>query len=409
MNPRERVLIALKHEEPDRVPIDLGSMPSTGIMAIAYSRLKKYLGINKGVIRVYDTGQQLAEPEKEILEYFNVDVITLTRTLEPCGPSKEKWKPWKLPDGTQCEVPEWFNPEPDGAGGWVIKNDQGIVVSKMPKDSLFFDSVYHPFEKVENLKEVENYEWDSFKINESYAKYLRKKAEYLYENTIYAIHFFGFGSLHEWGQGLRGWSNWLMDLTMKRRIANVLLEKMFEVLRHNLKIYVEELKDYVQIIGFGGEDLGVQSGPQIPPKVYREMLKPYHSELFHYIKKHSKLFVFLHSCGSIYSLIPDLIDAGVDIINPVQISAKNMEPSKLKAEFGKQLTFWGGGVDTQHTFYKKPEEVYEHVKNNILAFAPGGGYVFTQVHNIVANVPPENIVAAYRSAYENGRYPIVKT
>jgi uroporphyrinogen decarboxylase len=408
MNSRERVLTALRHEEPDRVPIDLGSMPSTGIMAIAYVKLKKYLGLKGGVVRVYDVGQQLAEPEKEILEMFNVDVISLTRTLEPCGPNSERWKKWRLPDGNECEVPTWFNPEPDGAGGWVIRDGQGRVVSKMPKDSLFFDSVYHPLEKLESIKVVEDYDWEGLKIkNDNYFMNLRKRAEYLHNNTTYAIHFFGAGGVHEWGQGLRGWSNWLLDLTFNKKLASLLLDRMIEVVMYNLKKYVDALKDYVQVIGFG-DDLGIQTGPQVSPRVFKEMLKPYYTEMFQYVKKHSKMFVFLHSCGSIYELIPDLIDAGVDILNPVQISARNMEPWKLKKEFGKQVTFWGGGVDTQHVFYKKPEEVYEHVKNNILAFAPGGGYVFNQVHNIVANVPPENVVAAYKSAYENGHYPIAK-
>ena len=137
------------------------------------------------------------------------------------------------------------------------------------------------------------------------------------------------------------------------------------------------------------------------------MIKPYHEELFQYVKKHSKLFVFLHSCGSIYALIPDLIDAGVDVLNPVQISAKDMNPKRLKREFGEQITFWGGGIDTQHVLpFAKPNEIAEHVRRNISIFAPGGGYVFNQVHNIQAHVPPENIVTMFKTAYEYGKYPI---
>ncbi|MEM2940572.1 MAG: uroporphyrinogen decarboxylase family protein [Thermoproteota archaeon] len=406
MNSRTRVLTTLRHEEPDRVPIDLGSMPSTGIMAIAYAKLKKHLGLKQGILRVYDVGQQLAEPEREIIDMFKVDVISLTRTLEPCGPGGGSWKEWVLPDGTSCEVPAWFNPEPDGAGGWFIKNEKGIVTSKMPRGSLYFDSIYHPLEKIETLEVLEDYDWEGNKVGDEYISNLRSKAEHLYSNTGFAIHFFGVGSVHEWGQGLRGWSNWLVDLSSRRSFASKMLDRMMDVLTHNLKKYVEALKDYVQIIGFG-DDLGIQTGPQVSPKTYRELLKPCHNELFQYVKKHSKMFVFLHSCGSIYDLIPDLIDAGVDILNPVQISARNMEPERLKKEFGDQVTFWGGGVDTQNVLHAgKSEEVYEHVKKNILVFARNGGYVFNQVHNIQANVPPENIIAAYRSAYENGLYPL---
>ena len=405
MKSRERILIALNHEEPDRVPIDLGSMPSTGIMAIAYARLKEYLGIKRGTIRVYDVGQQLAEPEEEILKLFHVDVIDLKRSLPPCGPDNRKWKKWNLPDGTPCEVPEWFNPVPDGKGGWLIVRN-GIVVAKMPKGGYYFDGVYHPLEKVRSVKEIHDYNWDAHKVSDEYVEWLRKKAEFLYKNTDYAIHFFGAGSIHEWGQGLRGWSNWLIDLTLRKQIAEAIIEHMMEVLMYNLKKYVSALKDYVQIIGFG-DDLGTQAGPQISPKVYREMLKPYHEELFQYVRKHSKMYVFLHSCGSIYKLIPDLIDAGIDILNPVQISAKDMKPEKLKKEFGEQITFWGGGVDTQRVLpYATLKQLEEHVKHNIKIFAKGGGYVFNQVHNIQANVPPEKIVTIFRAAYKYGHYPV---
>ncbi|NHV99147.1 MAG: hypothetical protein HA496_05780 [Thaumarchaeota archaeon] len=188
---------------------------------------------------------------------------------------------------------------------------------------------------------------------------------------------------------MRGWSNWLIDLSSRRSLASAILDRMMSVLMHNVKKYVEALKDHVQVIGFG-DDLGIQTGPQVSPKTYRELLKPCHTELFQYVKKHSRIFVFLHSCGSIHDLIPDLIDAGVDILNPVQISARNMEPERLKKEFGDQVAFWGGGVDTQKVFHAgSPEEVYKHVKKNILVFARNGGYVFNQVHNIQANVPPE--------------------
>ena len=406
MRSRERVLVALNHEEPDRVPIDLGSMPSTGITALAYARLKEYLGLKGGVVRIYDVGQQLAEPEKEILELFHIDVIDLKRSLEPCGPDGGRWKKWQLPDGTPCEIPEWFNPEPDGAGGWVVRDSKGRIIMRMPKGGYYFDTVYHPLEKVRRKADIEEYDWDAHKVSDEYVAALRRKAEYLYKNTDYAIMFFGAGSIHEWGQSLRGWSNWLIDLRLRKHIAEALLEHMMDVLMYNLKRYVEALKDYVQIIGFG-DDLGVQTGPQISPETYREMIKPYHEELFQYVKKHSKLFVFLHSCGSIYALIPDLIDAGVDVLNPVQISAKDMNPKRLKREFGEQITFWGGGIDTQHVLpFAKPNEIAEHVRRNISIFAPGGGYVFNQVHNIQAHVPPENIVTMFKTAYEYGKYPI---
>lgn len=409
MGRRSRVLAALRHEELDRVPIDLGSMASTGIHAIAYAALKRYLGLKGGIVRVYDVGQQLAEPEREVLELFHVDVVEVNRSLEPCGPDDRRWKPWTLPDGTSCEVPEWFNPEPDGAGGWVIRDGSGRVVSRMPAGGYYFGGVesWHgrpPLASIKSLGEVDDYNWDAYKVSDAYVEGLRRRAEHLYRATDYALMFPTYMSFHEWAQGLRGWGTWLADLVHRRALASKILDRMLEVHMHNLKRYVEALGDFVQVIGFG-DDLGAQTGPQIPPKVYREILKPYHEEVFQYVKRHSRMFVFLHSCGSIRALIRDLVDAGVDALNPVQISARDMEPEGLKREFGEQVTFWGGGCDTQRVLpFATPQEVAEHVRRNVEIFKPGGGFVFTQVHNIQPRVPPENIVSMFAAAYEHGWY-----
>ncbi|HID90965.1 TPA: methyltransferase, partial [Candidatus Bathyarchaeota archaeon] len=247
---------------------------------------------------------------------------------------------------------------------------------------------------------------DDYRVSDACIRQLRRRAEHLHRNTDYAVMFFGAGSVHEWAQSLRGWKGWLMDLVGRKAMAEALLDRMMEVLTYNLKRYVSALSGYVSIVGFG-DDLGTQTGPQVSPRTYRDMLRHHHEALFGYVKRHSRLFVFLHSCGSIYELIPDLIDAGVDILNPVQISARGMEPERLKKSFGEQITFWGGGVDTQRVFaFASPEAVAGHVRENVRVFAPGGGYVFNQVHNIQAKVPPENVVAAFEEAYEHGRYPI---
>lgn len=409
MRRRERVLAALRHEGPDRVPIDLGAMASTGIHAVTYAALKRHLGLRRGVVRVYDVGQQLAEPEREVLELFHIDVLDVTRSLEPCGPDWRRWKPWILPEGTPCEIPEWFNPEPDGKGGWVVRDASGSVVSRMPAGSFYFGGVdnWHskpPLANVRSPEEVDVYNWDAHKVSDMHVEWVRRKAEHLYRNTDYALMFSTYMGFHEWGQGLRGWSTWLADLVHRGGLASRMLDRMLEVNLYNLKQYVEAVKDYVQVIEFG-DDLGTQQGPQIPPRVYREVLKPYHEELFQHVKKHSRMFVFLHSCGSIYALIPDLIDAGVDALNPVQISARDMEPERLKLKFGEQITFWGGGCDTQRVLpFATAREVAEHVRRNVEIFKPGGGFVFVQVHNIQPGVRPENIVAMLKAALDYGWY-----
>jgi len=404
MTSRERLVTSLHHQEPDRIPVDFGAMGSTGITALAYARLREHLGMKDGSIRVYDTGQQLAEPEKPILELLGVDVLDLKRSLPPAYPDARGWKPWKLRDGTDVEIPESFNPIPDPDGGYVIKDSAGRVVSRMPKDGFYFDGVYHPLEEMKSASEVRELDWESMKVSDRAVEDLRKRAEYLEKGTDYGILFMGMGGVHEWGQGMRGWRNWIVDITGRRQIAGALLERMMEVNMDRVKKMVRALSEHVQVMGFG-DDLGMQLGPQMSPATYRDMLKPCHEEMFTYVKRHSKCFTFLHSCGSIYSLLGDLVDAGLDAINPVQISAADMEPRRLKDEFGDQLTFWGGGADTQNVLGFKPvDAVRAHVAENVRIFSRGGGFVFNQVHNVQPNVSPESLLAAYETAKNVGRY-----
>ncbi len=408
MTSRERVIIAAGHEEPDRVPVDFGSMGSTGITALAYTQLKRYLGMEKGTIRVYDTGQQLAEPEQAILDLLGVDVLDLKRSLPPAGPNGGKWKRWKLRDETRVEVPANFNPEPAPGGGYVKRNKEGRIVARMPEDGFYFDGVYHPLEDMKNTSEIKDIDWEGMKISDDAVQHLKRKAKYLHRETDYALHLMGLGGVHEWGQGLRGWKNWLFDVTKRRNITEALLDRMMEVNMDKVKKLVKAVGNHVQILGFG-DDLGMQMGPQISPETYREVLKPCHEEMFTYVKKHTDCFTFLHSCGSIYDLLPDIVDAGLDIINPVQISAARMDPDNLKKEFGEQLTFWGGGADTQNVLgYEPVDVVRRHVKDNISVFAEGGGFVFNQVHNVQPNVSPESLIAAYSTAREYGEYPLTQ-
>lgn len=243
-------------------------------------------------------------------------------------------------------------------------------------------------------------------LSKDSVKSVRRKAKHLYENTDYAI-MGGFGaSFFEALENLRGYNNFLIDIVKKRDFTIYLEEKLLDYFKRNLRVWLDATRDYVQIIVFV-DDLGHQGGPIISPKTYREIVQPYQRELCQYVKRNSKMFVFLHSCGSIYSLLPDIIDTGIDIINPVQVSAKDMDPTRLKKEFGDDLTFWGGGVDTQRVLGNgSPEDVSKNVIANIRAFAPGGGYIFAAVHNIQANVPPENIVSTFGSVKKYGKYPL---
>jgi len=402
VNSRERVLTALSHQEPDRVPVDLDGMASTGIMAVAYNRLKAYLGLTGGETKMYDVGQQLAHPEPPVLERFGVDVLPLPRASGGLDPANPTWRSWTLPDGSPALVPSGFDPVQDGRGDWLITDDEGHVLSRMPAGGLYFDRVYHPLADATTVAQIEAFELPN--ISDEELAWLRREAQRLYETTDKAIMGHFGGNILESAQGLRGWDRFMMDMALKPELAQALTHKLAAHYVANLPRYLDAVGEYVQIIQMG-DDLGTQRGPQMSPHMYRRFIKPCHRQVYEYVKAHSDLYIFLHTCGSIYKLIPDLIEVGVDILNPVQISARDMEPRRLKREFGRDVTFWGGGANTQHVLpHATPAEVREHVRELIEIFAPGGGYVFCQVHNIQANVPPENVVAMFEAALEFGRY-----
>ncbi|MDW7755542.1 MAG: uroporphyrinogen decarboxylase family protein [Brevefilum sp.] len=388
---RERVQRAINHEETDRIPIDFGGMASTGIMAIAYDRLKKYLGVTSGQIRVYDIGQQLAEVEPEILARFGVDVISLENSLSEA--QSGRWKPWTLPNGVACQVPVSMDLRPDEEqGGWLLYESEHPV-RRMSPDSLYFSRIYHPLADAKTTADLNKYSHPV--ISDEKLDMLNMRAKNLYENTDYAIMANFGGSIYETCQGLRGWDQFLIDLATGGSFVEDLINRIVESQLRNLSRFLGAVGDYVQIIQFG-DDLGMQDRTQISRRMYQNYIMPGHQALFQYVHQNSDCAVFLHSCGSVSPLIPDLIDAGVDILNPVQTSAANMDPVYLMKEFGDQITFWGGGCDTQHVLTNAtPEEIEDHVIDRLKIFGPGGGFVFNQIHNIQANVPPENITAMF--------------
>ncbi len=396
MNSRQRVLAALAHGEPDMVPIDFGATRSTGITAVAYARLRAHLGIAGGEIRVYDVGQQLAEVDAAVLKRFAVDVVTLD--ADQLGP----WQDFRLPDGTPAKIPADCDIVP-GDDGSQYRRERGRLVRRRPAHGWYFDEIYHPLAEASTLADIESYDWQL--LDAGLLGRLRERARHLYENTPYAVVGAFGGNVLEAAQSLRGWEQFMLDLAGNKAFAMALLQRITEVNLENLRRYLEAVGEYIQVIQFG-DDLGMQTGPLISPESYRQMLKPCHQRLYRYVKDHSPLYVFLHSCGSVYDFIPELIDAGVDILNPVQTSARNMEPERLKKEFGSDLTFWGGGGDTQWVLPRGSiQEVRQDVCQRMAVFAPGGGFVFGQVHNVQPDVPPENVVALFDAAVEYRGYP----
>ena len=394
MNHRERVIAAIHHKEADRLPVDLGGMRSTGIMAMAYTDLKEHLGITKGDIYVYDTGQQLAYVEDPVRREIGCDVVALD------GGMLVGWRDYVLPDGRPAKISANFRTEPDGEGGEFALDASGRRVSHRPANSYYFDGIYTPLENVTTVAELERFAPPP--TPDEWLPILQSEAQRLHEETDYAIMGSFGGAFLEGGQGLRGWGNFMMDLAGNRAFAEALLDRMLDHYLRNVELYMDAVGDYIHIIQMGG-DLGTQSGPQIHPRMYYDLIQPRQKALWGRIHELAPdVAVFLHSCGGIYEFIPGLIDAGLDVLNPVQISAKGMDPQLLKEEFGNQLCFWGGGCDTQHVLpFGTPEEVYEHTRCNIEIFKPGGGFVFCQVHNIQAAVPPQNIVAMYEAVHDS--------
>ncbi len=404
MTPRERVLAAINHQEPDQVPVDLGSMRSSGISAVAYHNLNKYLNYNKSKTRIFDTVQELALPEQHILDRFGIDSIPLGRAFNM---NDDYWYEFDLTPEIKAFYPSYFLPKRTGAESWEYYLDD-LMIARKPKGATFFDSTHFPYQdsypdNYNNLDAaMKTSLWASmpaapwnFPDTPEYWKDLRAKAIELRNSSDKAIMMSAGCNLFEWGTFLRRMDNFLMDVYADPYNVEKLVDALMERHMAKLEKICTAVGDVIDIISFG-DDLGMDSGPFMAPEIYRQLFKPSHTKLCDYVHKNTKMHTFLHSCGSIYQLMPDLIEAGFEIFNPVQTNAYQMEPERLKKEFGKDITFWGGGVDTRSILNNgTPQQVKDQVKERIDVLAPGGGFVFNTVHNILPDVPPENIVAMF--------------
>lgn len=410
MNSRERILSAINHKEPDKVPVDLGATPSSGISAIAYNNLKKYLNIANGHTQTYDVVQQVIQPEEIILDKFGIDIIDIGRMFNE---NKTDWYDYRLADGSIAQYPIWFKPIEEKNHSMSVFHEDGTKIAMMPLGATFFDQTIFPYidgyptdythldSQMNKVlwQKLAHSPWDHAQESDFWEN-LRKKAIDLRSSTDRAISIVCGCNLLEWGMFLRRMDNFLMDCYVDQINVERLLDQLMERHMKTLENVCNAVGDVVDILRFG-DDLGMDQGPMIGPDVYRKLFKPRHKQLCEYVHKNSQMKTFLHSCGSIYSLMPDLIDAGYDVINPVQTTAMNMDPQKLKNEFGKDITFWGGGCNTRTVLNTgTTEDVRENVLRNLEIFAPGGGYVFNQEHNIMPDVPPQNIVAMYAAIKE---------
>ena len=409
MNGRERLLAAMNHKEPDRVPRDLGATPSSGISAIAYNRFVRHMGWKAGPARIYDVVQQLAQPADVVLDQCNIDVLDAGRAFNA---EESRWKAAKLSDGSDSFIPAWFDPKPQPDGGMAVFS-QGRMIARMPYKATFYDGTYvaYPDEIPGDLSDLDEQmdrvlwqkmatpPWDRAQEKDFWPN-LRAAVLKLRGESDRAL-VIGVGcNLFEWGTFLRRIDNFLCDLLLDPEGVERLLDALMERHLASLGKVCEWLGDVCDVVKFG-DDLGMDTGPLMQPDIYRQLFKPRHKMLNDYAHRYSGMKTLLHSCGSIHSLLPDMIEAGFDAVNPVQINARDMEPRRLKKEFGKDITFWGGGVNTRVVLNgESPQKVRDQVRENLDVFAPGGGFVFAAVHNILPDVPPENIEAMYQALDE---------
>jgi uroporphyrinogen decarboxylase len=412
---RERVLAAIAHREGDRVPVDLGSTPSSGISALAYSSLVRELASREGRAHVdgrpmvYDVVQELAQPADWVLDSLGVDVVDLGRAFND---RSEDWAELTMPDGSTYLYPAWFKPVRRGDDFFVYAPD-GTLIAQRPLGATFYDERCFPYEggypddyrglpaamdKVLWSALVHS-PWDHA-AEPGFWKDLRARALALKAGTDRALMIVVGCNLFEWGTFLRRIDNFLVDLLIDEEQVERLLDALMERHLETLAKVCDAVGDVADVLRFG-DDLGHEGGPFMSPDIYRKLFKPRHKILVEYVKKHSSMKTFLHSCGSIYALIPDLIEVGYDALNPVQTSARDMEPERLKREFGKDIAFWGGAIENRTVLKDgSPEDVRRQALERLEIFSKGGGFVFNPVHNIMPDVPPANVIALYDAAAE---------
>jgi uroporphyrinogen decarboxylase len=379
---RDRIIAALNHRQPDRVPIDLGGN-QTGIHKFAYEKLLPLLGRTEEIV-IMDLVQQLARPSEAVLERLHVD----TRYI---------WA--KGADDFKGDV---VVSERDGRT-WHDFTDEFGVTWSMPVDHpYYFDISRSPLAGL-SLNQIREY---PFPKGDDPSRFegLRQRALEVRRETPFALVSGISGVVYEICWYMRGLENLFADMIERPQVFEAIIDQTLKFWLDWFRLFLDEVGDLVDVV-MVGDDLSAQKGPLFSPAIYRAVVKPRQKQLVQYIKSRTRAKVWYHSCGAVFDYIPDLLDNGIDILNPVQISAKGMEPHRLKAAFGKQLVFWGGAVDSQHVLPRAtPAAVRENVRQNLASLKPGGGYVFNSVHNLQADVPPENILALYDAALEFGSY-----
>jgi len=413
---RERLIKTLNHQQPEKVPADMGSTPVSGIAAGTLDKLRKALKLENKLVKVHEPFQILGEVEEDVMKILKLDIIGLWGRNNFFGFWNKDWKPWKLQDGTDVLV---------GGGFTVVESEKGDIYyypggdtnSKpsaiLPKGGYYFDSIVRqePINK-DKLNGRSDFA-EQFKVfGDEDLKNLEEDSSELFNNTEYGIigNFFGLalGDLGVWAgaglkntPGIRKTEDLLMAHILYPDYIKEVYEYITETALKNLELYRQAVGSRIQLITMCGTDFGTQRGEFTSPDMFREFYIPHIKKVNDWVHKNTKWKVFYHSCGSIINIIDDLINAEVDVLNPVQCSAEGMKPQYLKEKYGNKVVFWGGAVDTQKTLpFGTVEEVKKEVRERLEIFSKGGGYVFNTIHNIQQNTPVENIIAYFETLHE---------
>ena len=407
MTSRERVHAALDHKDPDKVPVDFGAAGVTGISASTIYKIRKTLGLKDKPIKVIEPYQMLGEVDEELREIFCCDCVQILGYTDFFGSRNKGWKPWTMNDGTPVLVSENFNTKPENDGK-LYQYPQGDVSAGpsavMPANGYYFDAIIRqePFDE-DNPNINDNMEEFTLLSDEA-LKYAQDEAAVMRKTGCAVMGGPGGTALGDIAmvpgiflkhpKGIRDIEEWYVSMAIRQDFLKELYDRQTQVALENLKLYKQAVGDNVDIIYLCGTDFGSQSGPMCSVNVFNNVYLPYYKRMTDWIHANTNWKVFKHCCGSIRPIIPGLIEAGIDILNPVQNSAADMDPQTLKNEFGDKITFWGGGVDTQHTLpFGTPQEVFDQVKERIRIYNKNGGFVFNTIHNTQAKVPPENFLA----------------
>lgn len=415
MNARERVMASLNHRVPDKLPHDLGTW-CTGIHVSSLHKLKVALGLIRPEepVKVIEPYQMLGEIDEDLRRSLDLDTLHFDSSMNAFGFKNEKWKPWTLFDGTPLLVPERFSTASDAQGNiyQYPGGDTSVPPSaRMPRDGYYFDCIIRqkPILDETALKVEDQMEGYGI-LSEAALLDYEKESKRLYEETDYLIVSGGVPGTKLGGaafvpgpflkdpKGIRDLEEWYISLITRAGFIKEVFGRLTEIGLRNLELFHQAVGERIQVILTTATDFGAQKGLLISPHTYRDLFKPFHRQVNDWIHRHTSWKSFIHSCGSVYDLLPDFMEAGFDILNPVQLSAAKMDPVRLKKEFGHHFTFWGGGVNTQQTLpFGTPDEVRQEVKKMIEIFRTGGGFVFNAVHNIQPGVPVENMLAMFET------------